>query len=98
MLDDKMQAGYEVRASGDAVGACEIWLGAWKDVLYIIDKAGSQSIAEFDSLFMGTEAIFNWIQDLEDELLKAGLEDRRFLAERVAVCEEGLKDSKRRAT
>src|SRR5439155_12007048 len=65
--------------------------GAWKDVLHIIDKAGIESIGEFDSLFMGTQAIFNWIQELEDELLNAGLEDRRFLADRVAVCEEGLK-------
>lgn len=91
MLDDKMQAGYELRDAGDSAGACSIWLPAWKDVLHIIDKAGIESIGEFDYLFRGTEAVFNWIQDLQDELLNAGLEDRRFLAERVAVCEEGLK-------
>jgi tetratricopeptide (TPR) repeat protein len=90
-LDDKMQAGYELRDSGDAAATCRIWLSGWKDVLHIFDKAGIESVGEFDSLFMGTEAIFNWIQDLQDELLNAGLENRRFLTERVAVCEEGLK-------
>jgi tetratricopeptide (TPR) repeat protein len=90
-LDDKMQAGYELRDSGDAAATCRVWLGAWNDVLQIFDKAGIESIGEFDYLFNGTEAIYNWIQDLEDELLNAGLKDRIFLAERVAVCEEGLK-------
>lgn len=91
MLDDKIQAGYELRDSGDASGTCGYWLGAWRDVLHIIDKAGIESIGEFDHLFKGSEAVFNWIQDLEDELWSARVDDRRFIGERVAVCEEGLK-------
>src|SRR5260370_39317543 len=49
-LDDKMQAGYELRASG-AVAACHVWLEAWNDVLRILDKGGMQSIQEFDERF-----------------------------------------------
>ena len=90
-LDDKMQAGYEISSGGDAAAACRVWLEAWKDVLGIIDKAGIESIDEFDDLFAGTQAVFNWIQNLEDELWNARLADPRFLADRIAVCEEGLK-------
>jgi tetratricopeptide (TPR) repeat protein len=89
-LDDKMQAGYELRASG-AAAACRVWLEAWNDVLRILDKAGMQSIEEFDDRFGGTQSLFNWIQDLEDELRHAGREDRQFLIARIALCEEGLR-------
>lgn len=89
-LDDKMQAGYELRESG-AVAVCRVWLEAWSDVLHILDKAGMQSIQEFDERFQGSQSLFNWIQDLEGELWNAGLEDRQFLAARIALCEEGLR-------
>jgi tetratricopeptide (TPR) repeat protein len=89
-LDDKMQAGYELRESG-AVAACRVWLEAWRDVLRILDKAGMQSIQEFDERFGGSQSLFNWIQDLEGELWNAGLEDRQFLTARIALCEEGLR-------
>ena len=89
-LDDKMQAGYELRASG-AVAVCRVWLEAWSDVLRILDKAGMRSIQEFDERFGGSQSLFNWIQDLEDELWNAGLEDRQFLTARIALCEEGLR-------
>jgi len=91
MLDDKIQAGYESAHSGDAAAACRVWLDAWKDFLHIIDKARIDSIEEFDRLFRGTEPVFNWVQDLEDELWNAGFKDTTFLADRVIVCEEGLK-------
>ena len=87
-LDDMMQAGYELRASG-AVAVCRVWLEAWSDVLRILDKAGMQSIQEFDDRFGGSQSLFNWIQDLEGELWNAGLEDRQFLTARIALCEEG---------
>ncbi len=90
-VDDKMQSGYELLASQDAPAACRVWLETWNDVLCVLDKAGMQSIEEFDGRFRGSEALFNWIQDLESELWNAGLKDRRFLTARIAVCEEALR-------
>jgi hypothetical protein len=90
MLDDRMQAGYELLASNDAVTACRVWLEAWSDVLRNLDKAGLPSIEEFDERFGGTQSLFNWIQNLESELWNAGLQDRQFLTARIALCEEGL--------
>jgi tetratricopeptide (TPR) repeat protein len=73
------------------VPVCRVWLEAWSDVLHILDKAGMQSIQEFDERFGGSQSLFNWIQDLEGELWNAGLEDRQFLTARIALCEEGLR-------
>src|SRR5438477_2888713 len=90
-LDDKMQSGYELLASHGAVAACRVWLEAWDSVVRILDKAGMQSIEEFDERFRGSQSLYNWIQDLEGELWNAGLEDRQFLTARIALCEEGLR-------
>ena len=90
-LDDKMQAGYDLLASSGSVAACRIWLEAWSDVLRLLDKAGMQSIREFDDRFGGTQSLFNWMQDLETELWNAGLEEQLFLTARIALCEEALR-------
>ena len=91
LLDDKMQAGYDLQGPRGSTTACRIWLEAWRDVLGLLDKGGLQSIRAFDERFRGSQSLFNWIQDLEDELWNAGLEDRQFLTARIAVCEEGLR-------
>jgi tetratricopeptide (TPR) repeat protein len=91
VLDDRMQNGYELQKSSGAVATCRIWLEAWNDVLRLLDKAGIQSIEEFDERFRGTHSLFNWIQDLESELWNAGLDDRQFLSARIAMCEEAMR-------
>ena len=91
LLDDKIEAGYELQGPGRDAAVCRIWLEAWRDVLGLLDKGGLTSIGAFDERFRGSQSLFNWIQDLEDALWNAGLEDRQFLTARIAVCEEGLR-------
>ena len=91
-LDDKMQAGYALlQHKHGAVGACEVWLDAWGEFLSLLDKSGVKSIDEFDEQFKGTEWIFNWLQEFEQELWNAGIAQPRFFRERVRVCEEHLR-------
>jgi tetratricopeptide (TPR) repeat protein len=90
LLDDKIEAGYELQSS-EKDAACRIWLEAWRDVLGLLDKGGFQSIRAFDERFRGSQLLFNWIQDLEDALWNAGLKDWQFLTARIALCEEGLR-------
>lgn len=90
-LDDKIQAGYDFRSTGDIAGACEIWLDAWSDVLRIMDKSWIWTIAVFDERFRGTNTLNTWIQELVTDLRAASKVDRKFLIARIAVCEEGLK-------
>jgi len=91
LLDDKIEAGYDLQGAGQAQAACRIWLEAWRDVLGLLDKGGLQSIHAFDERFRGSQSLFNWIQDLQDAVWNAGLEDRQFLTARIAVGEEGLR-------
>jgi len=88
MIDDKMQQGYKRIEALDAVGACEIWLKVWKDILNIMDSPKMESLGEFDQEFRGTQSVVNWVQDLEMELWNAGLKDKNFFHERIKFCED----------
>ena len=91
-LDAKMQAGYGLwLKQHEVVAACAVWLDAWRDFLSLLDKSGSQSIDEFDAQFKGTEWVYNWLQEFEQELWNAGIEQHRFFSDRVRVCEENLR-------
>jgi hypothetical protein len=91
LLDDKIEAGYDLQGPGRDAAACRLWLEAWRDVLGLLDKGALTSIRAFDARFRGSQSLFNWIQDLEDALWNAGPEGRQFLTARIAVCEEGLR-------
>ena len=91
LLDDKIQNGYDLQPARDPVAVCEIWLTAWTEVLRIMDKSGLSSIREFDEQFLGTQSLFNWIQDLVSELWAAARVNPEFLQARISVCREGLR-------
>ena len=50
-LDDAMQDGYDAQGRLDSVAACRLWLGAWKDAVYLGDKAQVETGEAFDALF-----------------------------------------------
>ena len=50
-------------------------------------RAGIESLDAFDDCFGGLNTVFNWVQDFEMELHNAGIEDQRFVRERIALCE-----------
>ncbi len=86
MVDDKMQAGYAALKTHDPVRAARLWLETWRGILDILDRAGMDSLDEFDDRFGGTQSVFNWVQDLEMELHNAGLQEPQFFHERIALC------------
>lgn len=103
-LDESMQRGYD---EGGGAASCEIWLEAWRDAVRLADRFDVATVEEFDERFNGTQYLFNWVQDVETELLNAAADDERFARERVRFCEEffarfpdsdsGLAETMRRA-
>jgi tetratricopeptide (TPR) repeat protein len=86
-VNDKMQAGYAARKQRDVVRACTLWVETWHAILDIMARAGIDSLDAFDDRFGGVNCLFNWVQDFNMELHNAGIEDRRFFRERIALCE-----------
>jgi tetratricopeptide (TPR) repeat protein len=87
MIDDQMQAGYDLLDAREVAMACELWLATWKSLLNIANAYDLKSLNELDDAFGGSQYLFNWVQDLEVELWNAGQHDRRFLHERARFCE-----------
>ena len=55
LLDDKIEAGYDLQDSEGVQAACRIWVEAWGDVLGLLDKGGITSIRAFDERFRGSQ-------------------------------------------
>ncbi len=91
MIDDMMQDGYEKMEKKDLTRACEVWLAVWRLLLSIAEEKRVTTIAELDSIFRGTQSVFNWVQDLEMELGNAGIRESAFHGERISFCQEFLK-------
>jgi len=90
MIDDKIQAGYDALDEGEAE-ACQLWLDVWHDILTLMSSHNIDSLGDFDDRFGGTQCLFNWVQDLSMHLWGAGLQEPRFLRERIAVCHEVIR-------
>lgn len=89
-IEMAMQEGYRLESDGQDADCARLWLDCWRDVLLVMDDAGYRSINEFDEAFRGTQCLFNWVQDFEAALLRAGREEREFLTATVDVCGEFL--------
>ena len=87
MIDDKMQEGYEKLSKNNCAGACKVWLGLWKSILNIMNSTRMKSLNDFNKKFRETQSVYNWVQDLEMELWNAGIQDERFIRDRILFCE-----------
>jgi len=89
-IDETMQSGYARMMANDSTGACHEWICCWKSIQSLIQKFPIHSIEEFDTRFVCTQMLFNWVQDFEMELGNAALADRSFNRVRKEFCEEIL--------
>jgi predicted Zn-dependent protease len=55
-----------------------------------MEREGIAWIADYDRRFLGTEPLYNWVQDLDMELYNAGIDDPQFFRERIRISEAVL--------
>ncbi len=89
-LGDLMQEGYDlVQAEGKdkTVEGCKLWLQVWDHLKHRITK-DMKSIEDAEKVFSGMQSLYNWCQDLEQELHNAGIHERSFYQKRIEYCRE----------
>lgn len=86
-MDEKIQEGYKLLEKNNFVEACILWLTVWEQLKERFSP-GMKSIDEADRIFKGMEPLFNWCQDLEEELGNAGREEISFNEKRLKYCRE----------
>ena len=89
-LDDLMQEGYNLLQEGGkdkSVEVCKLWLEVWDHLKHRFTN-DMKSIEDAEKVFSGMQCLFNWCQDLEQELHIAGNYDRSFYKKRIQYCRE----------
>lgn len=88
MLDDKICSGYMLVEISKLEEACNIWWGAWNDIIYLMKQFNVSGINAFDKKFRGTQSVFNWASDFDMELGNSS-----FVQKRIDLCSEYIKRS-----
>lgn len=86
-LDVLMKRGQVLLQQGETAKACDVWLEFWNDLKKRL-KPEFRDVKEAETVFSGSEFIYNWCQDLECELGNAGTVDPVYYQKRVAYCDE----------
>jgi tetratricopeptide (TPR) repeat protein len=90
IANEKIKRGYDYLVTNKAQRACDIWLEAWEEIKSILADTGLKDINELQDKYNWSEFLSNYVQDLEEELHNAGLEDKEYFRKRIKYCEEML--------
>lgn len=93
-IDDWVQDGYALQEQSRILEACEAWWKAW-EVLRSRMAPDVTDMQSLDTLFPGTQSIYNWAQDFEMALGNAAALDHRdgctaWAARGARFCEEWI--------
>ena len=74
LLDALMQRGYDLKEEGKLKECCNLWLEVWGHLKKRF-TSDMNAIEDTKRVFHGSQSLYNWCQDLEMELWKAGLKE-----------------------
>lgn len=86
-LGDRLKEGYRLSRAGDAAGACERWLPLWRWVVPQLTPM-MRSTSDANRLLEGHEEMFNWTQDICEQLRNAALSRQAYAERGVLFCEQ----------
>lgn len=89
--DKKITSGYQYFSSDEVTKACDVMLDAWEDIKAIMSEEHISNLTELEGKYKWTEFLFNYVQDLEEQLHNAGIKNEQYILKRIRYCEELLK-------
>lgn len=90
-IDEKIRTGYRNLKRDEIASACNAWLDAWEDIKNIMKEENIPDISALESKYKWSEFLYNYVQDLDQELWNAGLDSETYFSKRIIYCEEMLK-------
>ncbi|MBU9722950.1 SEC-C domain-containing protein [Bacillus alkalicola] len=86
-VDRDIEQGYTFFYKNEASQACDYWVAAWMKCLEWIAVSDIKDIQEADRLIddrmTGHHLLFNWVQDFDMALERAGHKDERYIQVRI---------------
>lgn len=89
-IDEQIVAGNRLAASNQIVRACDAWLDAWENIKAVMAEEHIIDLPALQDKYKWTDFVSNYVQDLEELLHNAGLEDPRYISGRIRYCGELL--------
>ena len=86
--DSQIQKGYNYLEKDNYIKCCDIWLDAWWNIKGLMVEEGKRTIQGIDDIYEWTYSIYNYVQDLEEELRNAGVLNKEYYHKRLEYCKE----------
>ena len=90
VVDKRILVGYQYSEQKNTIKACDEWLSAWDDIKLIMEETGINDINKLQKKYQWSDFLSNFVQDLEEELLRAGYKDKKYYNKRIKYCYELL--------
>jgi len=88
MLDDMMQEGYDLCDQGEMETGIQKWWMTWQGIKDIMDRFEINHISSFDTIFRGTQSVFNWSSDFDHVLSNEMFNNQQYAKMRIDFCTE----------
>lgn len=89
-IDEKISEGYQLLERDKTPEACDIWLDAWEDIKSVMTVDTVKDLPALQRKYKWTEFVMNFVQDIDDQLHNAAVENSQYLPKRIRYCEELL--------
>jgi tetratricopeptide (TPR) repeat protein len=89
-IDTKIKEGYTLLRKDKTIKACDIWLEAWEDIKAVMAENKIKDLPALQEKYRWTEFAMNFVQDLDDALYNAAIEEPQYFTKRIRYCEELL--------
>lgn len=89
-IDDKIVTRCKLLESSQTTRGCDILLDAWEDIKAVMAKDNIKDLPALEKKYEWTDFVMNYVQDLEEQLHNAGIENEEYISKRIKYCEELL--------
>lgn len=89
-IEEKANQAYKHLSNNQTQEACDIFLAVWVDIKNLLQQGSMKNLDELQAAYPWSDFITNWVQDIEQELYNAGLENPVYYSKRIQYCEELL--------
>lgn len=89
-IEETAENAYKLLQSNRSKEACDVFLHVWEDLKALMAQDSLRSIQELQAAYPWSDFISNWVQDTEQELHNAGIDNPEYFEKRIRFCEELL--------
>ena len=93
LIESKAEQAYSLLETGQLGEACDVFLDVWESLKELMQQRSLINLDELQAAYPWSDFVTNWVQDFEQELHNAGLDNPAYFEKRITYCFELLERS-----